>query len=384
MTIVSGTQGSFGVFFKPMLDQFGWTRASTSGPFSLNLILVGLFSILAGRLSDRFGPRMVITLGAIIMGCGYLLMSRINNLWQLYLSYGIVAALGSSAMYIPLVAMLSRWFTKRRGLMVGVSVSGVGFGIGIVPALASQFITGFGWRISLFILGSTSLILVALLAQFLRAGPEPMLLNNNGDKEADSAIQSKGLSFAEAAKTRQFWMIFVAWFLYGFFYQVGMVHVVPYGTDLGMSTLAAAAILTIIGLVGILGRIVLGFAGDKFSNKNTLLSSFMILGGAFIALSASSTVPTLYVFAVLYGFFFGVGILLAPITTEYFGFKELGVVMGAIYFGTNIGGAIGPTLAGYLFDFTGNYQLAFIFSGITAIVAGIFMALLKPASREPT
>ena len=382
MTIVSGTQYSFGVFFKPMLDQFGWTRASTSAPFSLNLILLGLFSILAGKLGDRFGPRIVITLGAVIMGSGYMLMSRITNLWGLYLSYGIIVALGSSAMYIPLVAMMSRWFTKRRGLMVGISVSGIGFGISIVPPIASQIMTSLNWRTAIFILGISSLVLIAAAAQFLRAEPETTLLKDNEDKRIESVPRSEGLSFRESVKTNQFWMIFIAWVLYGFFYQVGMVHIVPYATDLGMSALVAATILTMIGFIGIFGRIILGFTGDRFSNKNTLLVSFVLMAGAFTALSVSHTIGMIYVFAVVFGFFFGAGILLAPITAEYFGFKELGVITGAIYFGSNIGGAIGPVFAGYIFDITGKYGLAFISSGITAILAAIFMWLLKPASNK--
>ena len=382
MTIVSGTQYSFGVFFKPMLDQFRWTRASTSAPFSLNLILVGLFSILAGKLSDKFGPRIVITVGAVIMGSGYMLMSRITNLWGLYLSYGIIVALGSSAMYVPLVAMMSRWFAKRRGLMVGISVSGVGFGISIVPAIASQLMISLDWRTSILILGAASLILIVLSAQFLRAGPETVLLKGNEDNRTEFVPRSEELSFSESAKTRQFWMIFAAWFLYGFFYQVGMVHIVPYATDLGMSALAAATILTIIGLIGILGRIVLGFTGDRFSDKNTLLVSFIFLAGAFVALSASASPGMIYLFAVVFGFFFGVGILLAPIAAEYFGFRELGMITGAIYFGNNIGGALGPVFAGYIFDITGRYELAFISSSVTAILAAIFMWLLKSASRR--
>ena len=383
MTVVSGTQYCFGVFFKPMLNEFGWTRASTSAPFSLNLILTGLFSILAGRLSDRFGPRIVITIGAIIMGSGYLLMSRITNLWELYLSYGIVVALGASAMYVPLVAMVSRWFSKRRGLMVGICISGVGFGIGIVPPIASQLMISLNWQTSLLILGASSIVLIALLAQFLKAGTDTALLNSNGDKEKNTAFSATGLSFGESAKTSQFWMILISWFFYGFFYQVGMVHIVPYATDQGMSALAAASILTVIGLIGIFGRIILGFVGDRFNNRRTLLFSFMLLGAAFIALSASGAMSILYVFAVLFGFFFGVGILLAPITAEYFGFKELGVITGVIYFGNNLGGAIGPTLAGYMFDLSGNYHLAFISGGLTAILAGIFMWLLKPVSSKP-
>ena len=378
-TIVSGNQYSFGVFFKPMLDQFGWTRASTSGPFSLNLILIGLFSILTGRLSDRFGPRIVITLGAVIMGSGYLLMSRISNLWQLYGSYGIIVALGSSAMYVPLVAMMSKWFSKKRGLMVGIGVSGVGFGISIVPPVASQLMISLNWHTSIFILGASSLILITLAAQFLKAEPGAELLKENKDEIAQPVGRSAGLSFSESVKTTQFWMIVVAWFLYGFFYQVGMVHIVPYATDMGMSTLAAATILTTIGLIGIFGRIILGLTGDRFSNKNTLLISFVLLAVAFATLSISRTIVMIYAFAAIFGSFFGVGILLAPIAAEYFGFKELGVIAGAIYFGNNIGGAIGPVFAGYIFDITGKYEIAFISSGITAILAAVFMGLLKPA-----
>jgi MFS family permease len=364
MTFVYGAQYSFGVFFKPMLNEFGWTRASTSGPFSLSMILGGLLSIISGRLSDRFGPRIVVTVGGIILGSGYLLMSRISNLWQLYLFYGIIVAVGSSAMYAPLVAMLARWFFKRRGLMAGIGISGIGFGIGVVPMIANQLIISFNWRTSLLIVGAASLVLIVLLAQLLRAEPETNLLDDNKDKEAETPIHAKGLSFRESAKTRQFWMIFIAWILYGFFFQVGVVHIVPYATDLGMSVLAAATILMIIGLIGTLSRICLGFAGDRFNNKTTLLISFILLAVAFIGVSASGTVRMLYVFAVLYGTFSGVGILLAPITAEYFGLKA--------------------TLAGYIFDTTGSYQLAFISCGILGIAASIIIWLLKPVREHPS
>ena len=382
MTFASGVQYCFGVFFKPMLNEFGWTRASTSGPFSVSLILGGLFSIFAGRLADKFGPRIVVTFGGIVLGAGVLLMSQINNLWQLYLTFGVLVAVGSSAMYVPLVAMLSRWFPKRRGLMVGIGVSGIGFGIGVVPTIASQFIVSFDWRTSLLILGSASLVLIVLMAQFLKSEPKTSPVNNDSAKSADNTIYTKGLSFKEAAKTGPFWIIFIAWLLYGFFYQIGTVHTVPYATDLGMSALAATSILMIIGIVGIFARMCLGFTGDKFSHRKILILSFIFLALAFIGVSVSGTVRMLYVFAVLYGAFSGVGILLAPILAKYFGFKSLGAITGVMMFSNNIGGAISPTLAGFIFDVTGTYRLAFIISGVIAVAAAIFMWLLKPALKN--
>ena len=382
MTIAAGAQASFGVFFKPMLKDFGWTRASTSLPFSLNLILSGLFSIIAGRISDRLGPKSVVTIGGILMGIGYLLMSRIANLWELYLSFGVLVALGSSAFYAPLVSMLTRLFPQKRGLMVGIGVSGIGFGIGVVPTIASQLMVSTDWRTSLLFVGGASIVFITFLAQLLKARPELELLKINSDKEVKSPPASIGISFGDAVRTPQFWMIFTTWLLYGFFYQVGAVHLVPYATDLGMSALAAAALLTIIGLIGIVGRTSLGFTGDKFSNKVTLAVSFIFLAVAFLAIAASSTIPMLYVYAVIYGFFSGVGILLASINAEYFGLQSLGAITGAILFGNNIGGALGPTLAGYIFDATDTYRLAFILCVVIAAASGIIIWMLKPALKR--
>ena len=383
MTLVAGAQSSFGVFFKPMIKDFGWTRASTSLPFSLNLIMSGLFSIIVGRISDRLGTKSVVTIGGIIMGIGYLLMSRVVNLWELYLSYGVLVALGSSAFYVPLVTMLIRWFPQKRGLMVGIGVSGIGFGIGVVPTIASQLMISTDWRTSLLIVGGTSIILIAALAQLLKARPpEPELPDKNSEKNANVSMTSIGISFGDAIKTRQFWMIFITWVLYGFFYQVGAVHTVPYATDLGMSALAAASLLTIIGLVGIVGRTSLGFTGDKFSNKNTLAVSYLLMAVAFLAITVSHTIGMLYLYAVIYGFFSGVGILLASINAEYFGLQSLGAITGAIIFANNIGGALGPPLAGYIFDARDSYLLAFILCVAAAAAAGIIICTLKPTSNH--
>jgi MFS family permease len=384
MTLVSGAQASFGVFFKPMLNEFGWTRASTSIPFSLNLILSGLFSIIAGRISDKLGPRLVVTFGGIIMGAGYMLMSGITNLWGLYLTYGILVALGSSTMYVPLVSMVTRWFPEKRGLMVGIGVSGIGFGIGVVPAIASQLMVIFNWHISLLIVGSASLVMVAALAQFLKAQPAPVLQDNPHPAKPNIPVRAVGLSFNAALKTGQFWMIFTSWLLYGFFYQIGAVHTIPYATDLGMSAIAAATLLTIIGLIGVFGRAGVGYIGDKFNNTATLAVSFILIAVAFFTIVLSGTIHMLYFYAVIYGLFSGAGVLLASINAEHFGLQSLGAITGAIIFGNSIGGALGPAVAGYIFDKTSSYHLAFILCGISAVAAGISIWLVKPSKKTQT
>jgi MFS family permease len=379
LAIVFGAQFSFGVFFKPILTQFGWSRAETAGPVAVGMIVNGLFSIVSGRLSDRFGPKLIISAGAVIISSGYFLMSSINSLWQLYVYYGVLVAGGSSTIYIPLVSLIARWFNQKRGLMSGIGISGIGFGVGVIPALASHLIVTYHWRTSLFIVGAGSLLLLLILARLLKKPPEeyPWEPESKGG-DAISPNIKKGYSIKEALKTSQLWLIFIAWILYGFFYQVGFVHIVAYATDLGLSAVVAATVLTIIGFVGGFGRISLGFISDRLGIRKTVLYSFLITGAAYVCLSASDSIWMLYVFAVVFGALNGIGLLLIPTIAEYFGFKDLGVISGVVVFANSAGAALSPPLAGAIYDSTGSYEIAFVLCGVFGLAAGILVWLLKP------
>lgn len=380
MAIAFGSTNSFGVFFKPMLNEFGWTREATSGPYSLSMIVGGLFGIVAGRLSDRFNPAKVVTVAGIFLGSGYLLMSRINGLWQLYLFYGILVAIGSGGIFIPLVYMITRQFVERRGLITGIAVSGIGFGVAIVPPIASQLIANYDWRTSMLIVGAVALVLIVALAQLIRNQPENTRQHNNAVNTKVNAVASNNeFSLKGATRTRPFWLLCIAWFFYGFCYQVGMVHIVPHATDLGMPQVAAASILIVIGILGAVGRGTFGLAADRFGNKVATTAGFVLLSAAFLVLLASG-VWILYLFAVIYGFSFGFGILLSPIAAEFFGLRALGTIMGVIAMSNSIGGAIGPIVAGHIFDTSSTYFVAFLLCGIFSIIGGIIISLLKPAS----
>ena len=133
--ILGGTMYTFGVFFKPLASEFGWTRAATSGAFSLFMVLHGFFYIVTGRLNDTFGPRIVVSGCGLFMWLGYLLMSQTSTIWQLYLFYGVIIAVGMGSGYVPLISTLIRWFVnnKKRGLMIGIAVAGIGVGTMIMP-----------------------------------------------------------------------------------------------------------------------------------------------------------------------------------------------------------------------------------------------------------
>jgi MFS family permease len=382
MLIVFGSQMSFGVFFKPMLADFGWTRAATSGPFSLSLVILGVFGFISGQLSDRFNPKIIISIGAVILGTGYILTSRITSLWQFYLFYGVLTAIGTGSVYIPLVSMIARWFGKRRGLMAGIAISGIGLGVAVMPPIASQLIISFNWRDSLLILGVVNVVALLITAQFLKSKPEDIGAPDvNRNSHQLSSDKVKEFSFKEVIKTQPFWIFFVTWMVYGFFFHVGSVHTVPYATDLGMTATAAAGVMTIIGILGTIGRVGLGFGGDRFGNKTMIFTSLVLLGLGYLGMVVSDSRATLYTFAVAYGCTSGFGILLAPLSAEYFGMESLGAITGAIAFANSVGAAIGPTMAGFIYDTTGSYRLAFLICAFLALVASVLFWVLKPAKH---
>jgi MFS family permease len=258
-----GAQYSFGVFLKPLLSDFGWTRGATSAAYSMNMILMGVAGIFAGRLSDRFGPRLVLTICGLIIGLGYLLMSRVTAIWQIYLVYGVLLSIGMSGIFIPLMSSLTKWFTKNRGLANGLAVSGIGIGILVMPLLANLLISRYGWQTSYVIVGSAALALIVGIAQFLRRPPGQSQLPNAKDKAVKtegSGLLAVGFSFREAIRSRQLWLIFMLFLVFVFGVQAIMVHIVAHATDIGFSSSSAAVILSIVGIVSILVKSSWGLA----------------------------------------------------------------------------------------------------------------------------
>ena len=171
MAITYGAYNSFGVFFESLISDFNWTRATISGALSLSWIMQGIFSMIMGRLTDRFGPRVVLTICGFLIGLGYLLMSQVSTVWQLYLVYGVIAGAGFSGFFTPLNSTIVRWFVKRRGMMTGILVSGVGIGTIIIPPLSSWLISIYDWRTAYIIIGIITLVLIISASQFLKRDP---------------------------------------------------------------------------------------------------------------------------------------------------------------------------------------------------------------------
>jgi MFS transporter, OFA family, oxalate/formate antiporter len=383
-----GCQFAFSVFLIPLTEHFGWTRANTAGVFSFNYLLFGAGSIFSGKLTERFGPRAVVGVGGALMGAGLILSAAIQNLWQLYLVYGVIIGLGASTTWGPLVATVSRWFIARRGLAMGIMSLGISLGIIVLPLLSRSLITRFGWRMSFILLGLLTGLLVMGTSFLLRRDPKEKGLNpylENPKRATEEKIPATSLaagrdwSFSEALVTRTFWMIFAAnlFWLIGF-YMVS-VHLAAYGTDLGLSPMAAAFAVSLIGGGSIFGKLFMGFLSDRIGPQKILVINMFIQGLSILGLVASGSATWIYLLAVLFGFSYGgIAPQLPVVTAQFFGLSSLGSIFGLLIFSGAVGGAIGPLLGGKIFDLSQSYFLSFSIAGFVVMVSLCLIFLLRP------
>ena len=354
---------AFGVFFKPLLADFGWSRATLSGAQSMALIIAGFLGILVGRLNDRVGPRIVMTVAGFFFGLGLILMAGLNSLWQLYLFYGVIVGIGLSSIDIIPLSTTARWFVRRRGMMTGIAKVGTGAGQFTLPLVASMLIATHGWQTSYIIIGVVAMVLLIAIGQLLRRDPARMGLFPDNDTEVQTEASESaetGFSLQEALRTRQFWTICVVYLAAMFCLLIIMVHVVPHATDIGISSTAAAGVLSAIGAVSMAGRFLTGVAIDRIGNRFSLIICFILLILALLWLQVARELWMLYLFAVVYGLAHGgVFTAISPIVAEYFGVRAHGALFGIVFFSSMVGGATGPVIAGHIFDTTGNYTIAF-------------------------
>jgi MFS family permease len=383
MVVIWAAYYSFGVFFKPMVNEFGWTSAAISAAFSLSAIISGLVAITMGKLTDKFGPRFVMRICAALLAIGFLLMSKVAMIWQLYLVYGLIIGIGMGGSFVPLMSTVVRWFSKRRSMMAGIVAAGVSIGALIGPPTAHRLIITYGWRISYVILGTTVFITVIIATQFIKKDPIEIGKLADGvariSEQSGASTSSKGLSFREAIYTRQFWVVFFMFFCLGFCTFAIIVHVAPHAIELRIPAVVAAAILATIGGLGMIGRVVMGRAADIFGSKRAFIIGFMLMSAALLGLIPVKMVWLVFVLAGLFGFANGTCVASqSPLVALLFGLSSHGVILGFLSFGFTSGGAFGPWLSGIIFDIAGSYQLAFLMCAAVSLTGLVLTLFLKP------
>jgi MFS family permease len=382
MTVCMGAYYSFGVFLKPIASDFGWSRALTSGAFSISVIVMGLTGLFFGRMNDRFGPRLVLTLSGFLIGIGYLLSYLIDSLWQLYFFYGVLTGVGLGGVFVPLASTVARWFVARRGIMTGIAISGIGIGSLVSPPIANQLISNYDWRISYLFIGGITLVVATIAAQFLKRDPSVIGQVPYGSTQVvNQRVNHRGVDFSlnAAISTSQFWLTFALSLFFGFSLTAIMVHIAPYATDAGISATTAASFISMIGIGSILGRLFLGKIGDRIGYRAIYILCFIMMSLSILWIIFISSILSIYIFALVFGISYG-GSAMAQslLVAELFGMKSHGVIMGATGIGFSIGCAAGPFTVGYIFDITYHYQLGLIISLISAVLALLATILIKP------
>jgi MFS family permease len=378
---------SFGIFLRPISEQFHWDRGALSAAASIGMLISGPFSILTGRLSDRYGPRLLVTASGIITGVAFIFMSQISELWHVYLIYGFAVAIGGGGCVVPVTTTIPRWFNQRRGVALGLTWTGIGLGGIIAPILAQWLISDYGWPTAYIVIGLITLVVTTPLALTLKRNPQQMGLQPYGEmsirQDDEKPTVTESLSIKQAIRTGRFWIFGLVMFCFIFIIQVMMAHIAPHAVDVGIPSALAASIVSIWAATSLIGRNLSGFISDRIGAIPSIILHLAIMVLALVWLVLAREVWTFYVFAVVYGIAYG-GIvpLQTLLTGELFGLRFLGTVMASLMVVGTVGGALGAPLAGTIFDTTGSYQLAFIICIIMAILAIILSVLLLRQQKK--
>jgi MFS family permease len=381
--VMVGGMFAYGVLFKEFEAEFGWSRAAISGASSLTLLVMGVMAMLAGRLNDRIGPRWLLTGSALFYGIGFMLLSTLRAPWQLYVFYGLFVAIGLCTNDVVTLSTVARWYTRRRGLASGIVKCGTGLGQLVIPLSVAALIAAFGWRTACIIFGATALAIIAMAAQFMRRDPRSMGLKFENDEQRGPPAPAGAPGLDPQAQTRAhsplLWALCGVQFLVYSCLLTTQVHIAAHAMDVGLPRATAAGVLSTIGGVSLVGRLLVGSAIDRVGGRRALIACFATLLLSFVWLQFATAPWMLFAFAALYGIAHG-GFFTAmsPTVAEYFGTRVHGTLFGTVLLFGSIGGALAPLAAGAVFDATGSYRIAFLALGGIALTGLVVVSLLPP------
>ena len=379
-----GLQFSYGVFVSGMAAELGWSRAATALPYSIYVFAYSILSAATGRATDRFGPRPVITIGAVLLGIGWGSSALVQQPWHLNVTLGVIAALGMSVAWVPCNATVARWFTRRRGTAVAVASSGGSLGNLLVPALAAALISVWGWRWTLAVIAIVAASCMLVAARFMVRDPESLGLWPDGEATPPPLTAlGPGKALSEVCWSEPFLLLIAIYFMTWVPVFVPFVHAAAHAEDLGLGKVAAASVISAIGIGGVVGRLSSGVFSDWVGRIPALLGVFVLQSASFLLFAYADTLAMLWLAATLFGFSYGGGVtLLPPLCGDLFGRAHVAAIVGMIFAVAGAPAAIGPYVAGWLFDATGSYGAAFFCSAALNGLALALTAILAWRSRR--
>jgi len=364
---------SYSVILVALLHEFGWSRSVLAGAFSVFTLVHGAVNPLVGALCDRLRPLRLMAIGGAALGLALWADSYISTPWQLYLGFGVFTAVAvAAAGWIPALVLVQRDFQDRLGLALGIVSSGVGVGMLLVVPLTQLLIDAYGWRTAFRVLAAICVLWIVPSSLFLlrqaparRPAPQPT---------ATAQKSPSTTTLAEAMRGTPFWLMLAAFFFGNVCSQTLHVHQVAYLVDQGVTAIIAASVVGVVGAASIVGKTGGGWLSDRVEREFVYLAGIVIMVGAVAALAALAGAPArwaIYGYAVLLGLGYSVTASLIPaMVSDRFSGPHFGAIVGVGLMGSAGGSAIGPWMAGYLFDHTGSYMLAFAIAAGCGVAAG--------------
>jgi len=392
---------SFSIFIRPFEESFGWSRAAVSFAMSIYMMLHGICGPLVGYLTEKYGPKRVMTTFAVGAGAAFIMVSFTQTLWFFYLSYALLSVTTTGIGYIPVSSLLSRWFVRRRGTAIGFTMIGISVGGLVMSPVMGMVNSYFSWRASYVFLGLLVWILAVPMTFFVMKsspaemglrpdGDDPNIVNDSFETRTGHALPSakeEGWPLKPALMSRTFWWVALT-FLLAPLAQGGVLqHQVPLVTEAGLAPTAAAMAMGITAGVGGLGKLSFGRLSESFPFHYVAAVCFGVQAIAVFLLLFIHSTAMVWVYVILYGFGMGGVVVLIPLVVgHFFGLAAFGTLMGTVAFIQGLGSSSGALISGLIFDHMGNYQYALILWGCIYLLAivTIFMAgKPKPFILEP-
>ena len=396
----------FGTLVTPMSDEFGWSRAVIAGAFSLRTELGGVWAPVVGYLVDRIGPRLLLLVGVFMVGAGFILLSRIEAAWHLYV-VAVIIAIGLGGTGGPVaMAAVAHWFRKKRGRALALMTVGGGSSGIMVVALAS-LIAAFGWRTALLIMGLTQWAVCIPLALAVRNRPQDLGLLPDGepvlpaeqqmgaDERQTPTVglegpgggvnvrQEEGLTISQALRTRAFWLVAVAMALVGLGSVAIIAHQVAFLEEsVGLSPVAASAAQMAVPIVSLAGRLGFGWLADYVEKRKVLAISYLFIAVGILLSATAQSAWQVPLYLIIFAPGWGGSISVRPaFQADYFGLRAFGGIQGLMFFVASVGNFAGPIFAGAVYDITDTYRPAFLILGLAALAAAPLVLMAgKPSA----
>ncbi len=374
---------SFGVFLQPMADTLGWSRAGISTASTLAFLWMGVGGFLWGWLFDRYGARVVVLLGGLLQGFGLIMASQAQSLAVFLAVYGTAVGLAVGAIYVPLTAATSSWFTRNRSLAVSLVSAGLALGTTLVAPLARWLIVTHDWRFAMLTLGVLAWAVILPAALLLRPAPagegESVPAPSATGGAAVGTTRGGAMTLGHALKTPVFWSLALANFACCAAHSGPIFHMVSYAADCGVSPLTASTVLGAAGLAALSGRIICGLLADRTGAKRTLVACLALQAVAIALYLMARDLDTLYAVSMLFGLSYGGAMpLYAILVREYFPARIMGSVFGVVAMISTLGMALGPPVGGWLFDRFGGYGWLYVASSSIGVAAVLIAMTVRP------